>query len=129
MQIACIIVGQTPMCVSDSWALEERLFTLNASAVKPQAHGNGAVNELECQWLRTPVKRGRGRKRARCLITFPLAILSRSSKSSVKSDTVEPAVASMVMLTCLNEPSLSELSDHSAVILSRMGGITHYSDG
>lgn len=56
MQIACVIVGQTPRCVSDGQALEEKLFTLNASATKSRAHRNRAVNEPGCHWLRTSVR-------------------------------------------------------------------------
>lgn len=65
MQIACIIVGQTPRCLSDTRALEKRLFTLNALATIPQAHGNGAVDELLCHWLRTSVRSKRGKERER----------------------------------------------------------------
>lgn len=43
VQISCVIVGKTPRCVNDNRALEERLFTLNASGMKPQAHGNRPV--------------------------------------------------------------------------------------
>lgn len=86
MQIACVMVGQNPRCVSDGQALEERLFTLNASAMKPQAHGNRAVNELGCHWLRTSVRRKSGRWKERSVMKLLLAILSRSSKYRVKSD-------------------------------------------
>lgn len=60
MQIACVIVGQTPRCVSDSRALEERLFTLNASARKHGAYQNRAANELGCHWLRTSAVKKEG---------------------------------------------------------------------
>ena len=91
MQIACVIVP-TPRCMSDGRALEERLFTPNASATKPQAHGNRAVNELGCHWLRTSVTRERDRETererdgGRSVMKLLLAILSRSSEYSVKSD-------------------------------------------
>lgn len=46
-------------------SLEEKLFALSASATKPQAHRNGAVNELRCHWLRTSVRRKRKKERKR----------------------------------------------------------------
>lgn len=85
MQIACVIVGQTPRCVNDSRVLEERLFTPNTSAKKPQAHGNGAGNELGVSLVKDisekeretdmqgerDRERERHRRRARCNCYLP----------------------------------------------------------